>query len=42
VRAHALFDRREVGLGDDDAGGELEVVVEAVSIGGPIEIFTPS
>ncbi len=30
VRAHALFDLREVGLGDDGALGKLEVVVEAV------------
>ncbi len=30
VRAHALFDPREVGLGDAHALGELEVVVEAV------------
>ena len=30
VRAHALFDLREVGLGDAHAVGKLEVVVEAV------------
>ncbi len=30
VRAHALFDLREVGLGEGGPVGELEVVVEAV------------
>ena len=30
VRAHPVFDRREVGLGDGDPVGELEVVVEAL------------
>ena len=30
MRAHALFDRGEVGFGDGDAGRELEVVVEAL------------
>ena len=41
VLTHLGLDALEVALVDADAGRELEVVAEAVAIGGPIDTFVP-